>query len=169
MAGFPVAKLNSFGKVSVGFTACTTECFKMRLNYHGRLLSTHWWFHRKALLDHGLSFHKAAACRLCQPWRHLKEMFDVTTVAKTFETRYLCCFNACGHLLLVSLHHLKKQNVDFRDSQIFSLTSGVLGSAAEGLERLLETSVDIIAPLLETLLLLLVPVVLENWFVEICF
>ena len=170
MAGFPVAKLNSFGKVRVGFTTCNTECFKMRFNYDRRLLSTHWWFHRNALLDHGLSFHKAAACRLRQSWRHLKVNARCRDCGKNIRDQIPLLFWRLQPSSACISSSPKKQNVDFPDSQSSSLTSGVLGSAAEGLERLLETSVVIIAPLLETLLLLLVPVVvLKNWFVQICF
>ena len=65
---------------------------------------------------------------------------------------YLCCFDTCGHLLLVSLHHLRGPYINKEFSGVL-LTSGVLGTgAAEDLDRLLDTSVT--APLAETLLLL---------------
>ena len=51
------------------FQTCTTG---RKFNWHHKFAPTHWWFHRKALLDHGLSFHKATACWLRQPRRHLK-------------------------------------------------------------------------------------------------
>ena len=64
---------------------------------------------------------------------------------------YLCRFGPCGHLLLVSLHHLRGPYINKEFSEVL-LTSGVLGTgAAEDLDKLLDTSV---APLAETLLLL---------------
>ena len=79
-AGLPVAKLNSFGRVSVGLTTCNYKIYvEVTLEIIVFALQStycHWWFHRWAIPHHWLGFHEAAAGWFGQTRRDLDKKIE---------------------------------------------------------------------------------------------